>query len=70
VLLRRILLPGVTLHMRGHTVASALHDEGLTMFELRRFLGHDSVVTTQRYVYVRDQRVASAARSAAARFVA
>lgn len=70
VLLRRILPAGVTPHMLRHAAASALHDEGLTMFELRRFLGHASVATTQRYVYVRDQRVATAARAAAARFVA
>lgn len=70
VLLRRILPPGITPHMLRHAAASALHDEGLTMFELRRFLGHASVATTQRYVYVRDQRIAAATRAAARRFVA
>lgn len=70
VLLRRVLPPGVTPHMLRHAAASALHDEGLTMFELRVFLGHASVATTQRYVHVRNQRVAAATRAAARRFVA
>ena len=69
VLLRRILPKGVTPHMLRHAAASALHEEGLTIFELRRFLGHASVATTQRYVYVRDQKIAAATRSAGARFV-
>lgn len=68
VLLRRILPAGVTPHMLRHAAASALHDEGLDLFELRRFLGHSSVATTQRYVYIRDARVAAATVRAGARF--
>lgn len=70
VLLRRILPTAITPHMLRHAAASALHDEGLTMYELRRFLGHASIATTQRYVYIRDQRIAAATRAAARRFVA
>jgi hypothetical protein len=42
----------------------------LSVFELRRFLGHSSAAVTQRYVYVRDARIAAATQAAARRFVA
>lgn len=70
VLLRRILPTGVTPHMLRHACATALHDEGATILELRRFLGHASAATTQRYVYIRPNRIAGLANSAAARFIA
>lgn len=70
VLLRRILPKGVTPHMLRHAAATALADEGLSILELRKFLGHASAVTTQRYVFIRDQRLRAAAETAAARFIA
>ena len=67
VLLRRILPCGVTPHMLRHAAASALHDQGLDYFELRRFLGHASISTTQRYVFIHDRRLQAATIAAAAR---
>jgi integrase len=68
VLLRRILPEGTTPHMLRHAAASALaEDPSVNMFDIRDFLGHASVATSQRYVRVRNARLAAAARSAASR---
>lgn len=68
VLLRRILPAGTTPHMLRHAAASAMaEDPGVNLFDVRDFLGHASIATTQRYVRVRNARIASAARSAALR---
>jgi integrase len=69
VLLRRILPKDTTPHMLRHAAASALaEDPSVNMFDVRDFLGHASVATTQRYVRVKNARIAVAARSAARRF--
>lgn len=71
VLLRRILPKGTTPHMLRHYAASELaDDESVNLFDVRDFLGHASVATTQRYVRVRNKRLAVAARAAASRLSA
>ena len=62
--LRYSLPAGVTPHMLRHAAASAMHeDEGLSLLEIRRLLGHASVATTQRYVAVRPTRTRAAVAS-------
>lgn len=58
---------GVTPHQLRHAAASAMHDQGLSLLELREFLGHASVATTQRYVRIRSTRLRAAALAAAGR---
>jgi integrase len=68
VLLRRILPKGTTPHMLRHYAASELADDpSITMFDIRDWLGHASLVTTQRYVRVRNARLAAAVRAASKR---
>lgn len=67
---RRIsaLLPdGVTPHMLRHAWATALHDEGLDVADIRPQAGHASIRTTQLYVHVRPERARPAVEAAAAR---
>lgn len=59
---------GVTPHQLRHAAATSLHeDDGLSLLELRRFLGHANVGTTQRYVAVRSARLRAAALARARR---
>lgn len=66
-LISRALPDGVVPHQLRHAAATALHDEGASMEEIRGFLGHASVKTTQRYVHVRSERVAELTRRSARR---
>ncbi len=59
---------GVTPHQLRHLAASELHDRGATTLEIRAFLGHASVATTQRYVAIRPHRVAALSDVAVRRF--
>lgn len=59
-LISRALPAGVTPHQLRHAAASALAELGLDLFELRAFLGHASIRTTQRYVKVRREGTAAA----------
>jgi integrase len=70
VLISRALPAGVTPHQLRHAAATELLEQGLTTLEIRDFLGHASVTTTQRYVQVRDRRTAAATERSAARFLA
>jgi site-specific recombinase XerD len=53
--------------MLRHAAATALVDEGLPLTDVSALLGHASLATTQRYVAVRKDRAAAAARRAARR---
>lgn len=59
-LIHRALPAGTTPHQLRHAAATALHEEGVSLLELRAFLGHASVATTQRYVAVRSTRTTAA----------
>ena len=39
-------------HSLRHTCATHLYEAGMDLFELRRFLGHSSLSTTQKYVHI------------------
>jgi len=47
----------VTVHVLRHTIASHLLTEGMAVEEVRTFLGHSLLATTQRYVQVEDQLI-------------
>ncbi len=59
---------GVTPHQLRHAAATELHDRGATTLDLRVFLGHAKVSTTQAYVAIRPHRVAALTDAAALRF--
>lgn len=47
----------VTVHVLRHTIASHLLTEGMAVEEVRTFLGHSLLATTQRYVQVEEQLI-------------
>ena len=49
---KRAGLEGVTPHTLRHTTASRLAQAGLGMLQLQHFMGHSSLVTTQRYAHL------------------
>jgi integrase len=64
----QVLPPGVTPHMLRHAAATSMHeDDGLSLLEIRRQLGHANVATTQRYVAVRGRRTRAAMAARAGR---
>lgn len=48
--------PHVTVHQLRHCFASHLHERGVGLVELQRLLGHGSVLTTMRYIGMREER--------------
>ena len=68
VLITRALPDGVTPHQLRHAAASELHEQGLSLEEIRIVLGHARLDTTQRYVAVKSARTAAAIERAGARF--
>lgn len=69
-LISRMLPEGTTPHQLRHAAATELHEQGCSMEEIRKFLGHASISTTQRYVLTYDHRTAAATARAAQRFAA
>jgi integrase len=70
VLISRALPKGTTPHMLRHACGTWLNDNGVPLTDIRDWLGHADVSTTQRYVQVRLDRAAAATEQAATRFVA
>lgn len=70
VLISRALPKGTTPHMLRHACGTWLNDNGVPLTDIRDWLGHADVSTTQRYVQVRIERAAAATEEAARRFVA
>lgn len=62
-----VLPVGVTPHQLRHAAATAWHDLGLDITEIRVLLGHASVATTQRYVLPNTDRARQTLEAAAAR---
>ncbi len=58
-LMSAALPKGVSPHQLRHAAASALRELGMDLFELRKFLGHSSIRTTQKYVAVRSTEAAA-----------
>jgi integrase len=69
-LMSAVLPAGVVPHQLRHAAATAWHDAGLDLLDIRPLLGHAKVSTTQRYVAVRPERAISAIEQAARRFAA
>lgn len=63
-----VLPDGVTPHMLRHAAATAWHELGLDLTEIRDLLGHASVATTEVYVAVRSEPARRVVEAAAARF--
>jgi integrase len=70
VLMSRALPKGNTPHMLRHACGTWLNDNGVPLTDIRDWLGHQSVATTQRYVLSRNERAARATERAARRFTA
>jgi site-specific recombinase XerD len=59
-LARRAQVPLVTLHQFRHTCASDLLENGASLIEVQRLLGHKGVGSTSRYLHVADPERARA----------
>lgn len=70
VLMSRALPSGTTPHMLRHACGTWLNDHGVPLTDIRDWLGHKSVATTQRYILSRNERAARATEQAARRFSA
>jgi integrase/recombinase XerC len=66
-LISAVLPDGTTPHQLRHAAATAWHELGLSLLEIRELLGHASVRTTQIYVRTRSAAARAAVEDAAAR---
>lgn len=57
-------LPEVRIHDLRHSFASMLINQGRTLYEVQRILGHTQIKTTQRYAHLNQQTLLAAANSA------
>ena len=49
-------IPQKSFHDIRRTVASELHEQGMVLEDIRVFMGHKDIVTTQGYIYSRTRR--------------
>ena len=54
VLAKKAKIPLITIHQFRHTCASDLLEEGLTLLQVQRVLGHACLTTTVRYTHIAD----------------
>ena len=54
-------LSGVRLHDLRHSFASTLVNNGATLYEVQKLLGHSRSTTTERYAHLANHRLAKAA---------
>jgi site-specific recombinase XerD len=51
-----------------HSFASALVNEGMTLYDVKELLGHANIATTQRYAHLSRERLMEAASKAGAHY--
>jgi hypothetical protein len=56
-------LSDVRMHDLRHSFASALVNEGMTLYDVKQILGHTNIKTTERYAHLSNQRLKAAATS-------
>lgn len=61
-------LPDVRIHDLRHSFASALVNEGMTLYDVKEILGHSNMATTTRYAHLTKQRLTSVAAVAGKHF--
>ena len=57
-------LPSLRIHDLRHSFASALVNQGISIYDVQHLLGHQSIKTTQRYAHLNDQTLLKSAHSA------
>jgi site-specific recombinase XerD len=57
---KRAGLPDVRLHDLRHTFASLLINNGRSIYEVQRLLGHTQIKTTQRYAHLTQETLLDA----------
>jgi site-specific recombinase XerD len=58
-------LKDVRMHDLRHSFASALVNNGLSIYDVKELLGHASINTTQRYAHLSQDRLAQATETVA-----
>jgi integrase len=61
-------LPDVRLHDLRHSYASALVNEGRSIYEVQKLLGHANIATTERYAHLSHKTLAEGAAKVDAHF--
>ena len=62
-------LADVRIHDLRHSFASALINNGMTIYDVKEALGHSNVLTTQRYAHLAPDRLRKAVSEAGAHYV-
>ena len=57
-------LPDVRIHDLRHSFASLLINQGRSLYEVQRLLGHTQIKTTQRYAHLAPETLLAAANAA------
>ena len=61
---QRAGLDDVRIHDLRHSFASALINQGMTLYDVKELLGHSNITTTQRYAHLSKDRLVEAASKA------
>ena len=65
---KRAGLPDVRIHDLRHSFASALVNEGMTLYDVKEILGHANMATTTRYAHLSNKRLHQVAAVAGQHF--
>jgi integrase len=65
---RAVGLADVRIHDLRHSFASALINNGMTIYDVKEALGHANIVTTQRYSHLSPDRLRKAVKQAGAHY--
>ena len=66
---RRAGLPEVRIHDLRHSFASMLINQGRSLYEVQRILGHTQIKTTQRYAHLSNATLLAAVNAASSDFM-